>query len=179
MVTEDAVLKALDKPRKAYSILQATDPGGSSDALQVLLMRMRDEGKVKFDINKGNRSGAAPDPHRAGGAVRAAPRRTWGRDPGRAAASCSGQALRLALMRLARATCFADPTGMGSMPAAEKSGLCDTAAIGAGTSARGSTMPTTVPVRAKIVKTVLTRRMMVFSGAVAICTIDPTRVPRI
>lgn len=54
MVTEDAVLKALDKPRKLYSILQVTDPGGSTDALQVLLMRMRDAGKVKFDINKGS-----------------------------------------------------------------------------------------------------------------------------
>lgn len=54
MMTEDAVLKALDKPRKTYSILQVTDPGGSIDALQVLLMRMRDAGKVKFDINKGN-----------------------------------------------------------------------------------------------------------------------------
>ena len=53
MVSEDAVLKALDKPRKLFSILQATDPGGSTEALQVLLMRMRDEGKVKFDINKG------------------------------------------------------------------------------------------------------------------------------
>ena len=54
MVTEDAVLKALEKPRKLYSILQVTDPSGSTDALQVLLMKMRDEGKVKFDINKGN-----------------------------------------------------------------------------------------------------------------------------
>ena len=54
MVTEEAVLKALDKPRKLYSILQATDPGGSSDALQALLLRMRDDGKLKFDINKGN-----------------------------------------------------------------------------------------------------------------------------
>lgn len=53
MVTEDAVLKALDKPRKLYAILQATDPGESSDALQALLMKLRDEGKVKFDINKG------------------------------------------------------------------------------------------------------------------------------
>ena len=54
MVTEDAVLKALDKPRKVYALLQATDPGGSTDALQALLMRMRDEGKLRFDINKGN-----------------------------------------------------------------------------------------------------------------------------
>lgn len=54
MVTEDAVLKALDKPRKLYAILQVTDPGGSTDALQALLMKMRDAGKVKFDINKGS-----------------------------------------------------------------------------------------------------------------------------
>ena len=54
MVTEDAVLKALDKPQKTYSILVAVDPGGSTDSLQALLMKMRDEGKVKFDINKGN-----------------------------------------------------------------------------------------------------------------------------
>lgn len=54
MVTEDAVLKALDKPRKIYSVLQAVDPGGSTEALQVLLMKMREAGKVAFDINKGS-----------------------------------------------------------------------------------------------------------------------------
>ena len=53
MVTEDAVLKALDKPRTLYAILQATDPGGSTEPLQILLMRMRDQGKVAFDIKKG------------------------------------------------------------------------------------------------------------------------------
>ncbi|WP_165361459.1 hypothetical protein [Lichenibacterium ramalinae] len=53
MVTEDAVLAALDKPRKLYSILQATDPGGSTESLQVLLMKMRGEGKLAFDIKKG------------------------------------------------------------------------------------------------------------------------------
>ena len=53
MVTEETVLKVLDKPRKAYAILQATHPGGSTDALQVLLMEMREEGKVRFDIKKG------------------------------------------------------------------------------------------------------------------------------
>ncbi len=53
MVIEEALLKVLDKPRKVYAILQATDPGGSTDALQVLLMKMREEGKVRFDINKG------------------------------------------------------------------------------------------------------------------------------
>ena len=54
MVSEDAVLKALDKPRKIYSILQVVEPGGSSEALQILLMKMRDQGKVAFDIKKGS-----------------------------------------------------------------------------------------------------------------------------
>jgi len=53
MVTEDKVLNALDKPRKLFSIQQLTDPSGSSDALQILLMKMRDAGKVAFDIKKG------------------------------------------------------------------------------------------------------------------------------
>ena len=53
MVTEDAVLAALDKPRKLYAILQATDPGGSTESLQVVLMKMRSEGKLAFDIKKG------------------------------------------------------------------------------------------------------------------------------
>ncbi len=53
MVTEDAVLKALDKPRKLFSIRQVTDPSGSDEALQILLMKMRDAGKVGFDIKKG------------------------------------------------------------------------------------------------------------------------------
>ena len=54
MVSEEAVLKTLDKPKKVYVILRAIDPGGSEEALQILLMRMRDQGKLKFDINKGN-----------------------------------------------------------------------------------------------------------------------------
>ena len=54
MVTEDAVLKALDKPRKVYSILQAVNPSGSQDELQELLLKMRSEKKVAFDIKKGN-----------------------------------------------------------------------------------------------------------------------------
>ena len=53
MVSEDAVLKALDKPRKLFSIRQATDPSGSDEALQILLMKMRDAGKLAFDIKKG------------------------------------------------------------------------------------------------------------------------------
>jgi hypothetical protein len=33
MVTEDAVLKTLDKPKTIYSIMQAIDPAGSQEAL--------------------------------------------------------------------------------------------------------------------------------------------------
>ena len=54
MVTDDVVLKALDKPRTLYSILQVVSPGGSTDTLQILLMKMRDDGRVKFDIKKGS-----------------------------------------------------------------------------------------------------------------------------
>ncbi len=54
MVTEEAVLKALDKPRSIYSILQAVNPSGSQEELQILLMKMRDQGKLKFDIKKGS-----------------------------------------------------------------------------------------------------------------------------
>ncbi len=53
MVTEDAVLTALDKPRKLYAILQACDPGGSTESLQAVLMKMRSDGKLAFDIKKG------------------------------------------------------------------------------------------------------------------------------
>jgi hypothetical protein len=59
MVTEDDVLKALDKPRAVYALQKLLDPSSkSTDALQDLLMRMRTAGKVKFDINKGNWSRA-------------------------------------------------------------------------------------------------------------------------
>jgi hypothetical protein len=48
------VLAALDKPRALYSLQQRLDPSNkSTDALQELLMRMRAEKKVKFDINTG------------------------------------------------------------------------------------------------------------------------------
>jgi hypothetical protein len=54
MVTEENVLAALDKPRALYSLQQRLDPGNkSTDALQELLLRMRAEGKVKFDIRAG------------------------------------------------------------------------------------------------------------------------------
>jgi len=54
MTKEEDILLALDKPRAIYSLQQRLDPGNkSTDALQELLMRMRAEGKVKFDINTG------------------------------------------------------------------------------------------------------------------------------
>ena len=59
MTREEEVLAALDKPRAVYSLKQLVDPGSKSpDALQDLLIRMRAEGKVKFDINSGKWSRA-------------------------------------------------------------------------------------------------------------------------
>ena len=53
------VLAALDKPRTLSSITQRVDPSNKrADALQDLLMAMRAEGKVKFDINNGRWSKA-------------------------------------------------------------------------------------------------------------------------
>ena len=53
-MNEEDVLAALDKPRAIYSLQQRLDPSNkSTDALQELLMRMRTEGKVKFDIKTG------------------------------------------------------------------------------------------------------------------------------
>ena len=59
MTREEDVLRALDKPRPIYSLRQLVDPSSkSTDALQDLLMRMRTEGKVKFDIKSGKWSKA-------------------------------------------------------------------------------------------------------------------------
>lgn len=59
MTREEEVLAALDKPRALYSVQQRVDPSNkSTDALQELLMRMRTEGKVKFDIKNGKWSKA-------------------------------------------------------------------------------------------------------------------------
>jgi hypothetical protein len=59
MTREEEVLAALDKPRALYGLQQRVDPSNkSTDALQELLMRMRSEGKVKFDINNGKWSKA-------------------------------------------------------------------------------------------------------------------------
>jgi hypothetical protein len=54
MTREEEVLAALDKPRAVYPLLQLVDPSNkSTEALQDLLIRMRAEGKVKFDIKTG------------------------------------------------------------------------------------------------------------------------------
>lgn len=54
MIKEEDVLAALDKPRAVYGLQQRLDPSNkSTDALQELLLRMRAEGKVKFDIHSG------------------------------------------------------------------------------------------------------------------------------
>ena len=59
MIREEDVLAALDKPRAVYAVLRLVDPSSkSTDALQDLLTKMRSEGKVKFDIKKGNWSKA-------------------------------------------------------------------------------------------------------------------------
>jgi hypothetical protein len=54
MITEDDVLRALDKPRPLYAAQQVINPGSkSTEELHGLLMRMRDAGQVKFDIKTG------------------------------------------------------------------------------------------------------------------------------
>jgi hypothetical protein len=54
VIKEEDVLAALDKPRAIYPLQQRLDPSNkSTDALQEVLMRMRTEGKVKFDIRGG------------------------------------------------------------------------------------------------------------------------------
>ena len=59
MIREEDVLASLDKPRAVYAILQLVDPSSkSTEALQDLLIRMRTDGKVRFDIKKGQWSKA-------------------------------------------------------------------------------------------------------------------------
>jgi hypothetical protein len=52
-MTTEKILAALDKPRQLYSILMVVNPSGSLEELQQKLLKMRDEGLVKFDIHKG------------------------------------------------------------------------------------------------------------------------------
>ena len=59
MITEAEIMNALDKPRKLYSIQQRVAPEQkNTDELQTLLMRLRDQKKVKFDIHSGRWSKA-------------------------------------------------------------------------------------------------------------------------
>ena len=52
-MTKDRVLAALDKPRSTTAVSTIVNPGGSAEVVQRMLMEMRDEGLVKFDIKKG------------------------------------------------------------------------------------------------------------------------------
>ena len=59
MITEAEIIAALDKPRSLYAIRQRVVPGQKeTEELQMVLMRLRDEKKVKFDINSGRWSRA-------------------------------------------------------------------------------------------------------------------------
>jgi hypothetical protein len=59
MIREEDVLAALDKSRAISSLKHLLDPSSkSTDALQDVLMRMRSEGKLKFDIKSGKWSKA-------------------------------------------------------------------------------------------------------------------------
>ena len=59
MITEAEIIAALDKPRKLYSIQQRVAPGQKdTEELQLILMGLRDQKKVKFDINSGRWSKA-------------------------------------------------------------------------------------------------------------------------
>ncbi|HEX3487107.1 MAG TPA: hypothetical protein VHT51_18775 [Micropepsaceae bacterium] len=53
MVTEQEVLDVLAKPLSLYTLQHRLNPGKGADALQELLMQMRDAGKVRFNINTG------------------------------------------------------------------------------------------------------------------------------
>jgi hypothetical protein len=54
MINEEDVLAALDKPRALYPLQKLLDPSGkSTDPLQDLLIRMRAQGKLKFNIKTG------------------------------------------------------------------------------------------------------------------------------
>jgi len=58
-MTEEQILKALaEKPLKIRALLMRVNPSGSEEELHVLLMRMRDSGKVKFNIKSGAWSAA-------------------------------------------------------------------------------------------------------------------------
>ena len=59
MITEAQIIAALDEPRKLYAILQRVSPGQrETEELQIVLMQLRDQKKVKFNINSGRWSRA-------------------------------------------------------------------------------------------------------------------------
>lgn len=55
----DAILKALAKPLKLYAVMSRANIA-DQEACHVLLMEMRDEGLVKFDIKSGRWSRTKP-----------------------------------------------------------------------------------------------------------------------
>ena len=58
-MTDAEIIAALDKPRSLYSVQQLVAPGQKdTDELQIVLMRLRDQKKVKFDIHTGRWSRA-------------------------------------------------------------------------------------------------------------------------
>jgi len=59
-MTKEKILAALDKPRSTLALRAILNPGGSVDAVQILLMEMRDQGLVTFDIKKGHWHRAKP-----------------------------------------------------------------------------------------------------------------------
>ena len=59
MITETAIFAALDKPRSLYAIQQRVGVGQKGvEELQMVLMKLRDEKKVTFDIHNGHWSRA-------------------------------------------------------------------------------------------------------------------------
>ena len=53
-MNEEKILSALaEKPLKIRALLNRVSPSGSEEELHVLLMRMRDSGKVTFNIKSG------------------------------------------------------------------------------------------------------------------------------
>ncbi len=58
-MTKEKLLAALDKPRSTNSLVTVLNPGGAAEPVQTMLMQMRDEGLVKFNIKNGLWSRAA------------------------------------------------------------------------------------------------------------------------
>jgi hypothetical protein len=59
MITDAEIMAALDEPRKLHSIQKRVAPDQkNTEELQTVLMRLRDQKKVKFDINSGRWSRA-------------------------------------------------------------------------------------------------------------------------